>query len=151
MKRTAKRKASRPKAKAAKAKPARRVAKASATPSANDPAAVRRYIAKLQAPLRAIAARFDALVARAVPGVARAIKWSMPFYGVPGRGWFVSCGGFTNHVRLTFFQGTKLKPVPPDGSHAQLRGAVLRTLADFDAKKITSWVKQAAKLPGFGK
>ncbi len=121
-----------------------------AAPRADDAAAVRAYIAALPREQRALAQRFDDLVARAVPGVLRVIKWSLPFYGVPGRGWFVSCGGFAKFVKITFFQGVALKPVPPSGSSKQVRSIDLRTSDEFDAAPIASWVRQAAKLPGFG-
>ena len=113
-------------------------------------APVRAYIASLPAWQRKLAQRFDHLVAREVTGVKRAIKWSLPFYGVKDQGWFVSCGAFANCVKITFFQGVSLQPVPPSGAGKQLRAIYLRTPDDFDGDQLASWVRQAAKLPGFG-
>jgi hypothetical protein len=74
----------------------------------------------------------------------------MPFYGVEGRGWFVSCGGFPTGLKITFFQGATLKPTPPSGKRKQLRGIDIRVPGEFDEARLASWVRQAAKLPGFG-
>lgn len=115
---------------------------------ADGPTAVREYFKALPASQREIAERFDALVAKIVPGVARIIKWKIPFYGVPGSGCFVSCMGRPRGVRITFFQGASLKPIPPVGEK-QLRGVDLLQAKDVDAARISSWIRQASKLPGY--
>ena len=89
-------------------------------------------------------------MAKEVPGVKRAIKWGLPFYGVKDQGWFVSCGAFAKSVKITFFQGVSLKPVPPSGAGKQLRGIDLRSPDEFDGMQLASWIRQAAKLPGMG-
>ncbi|MEP0844413.1 MAG: DUF1801 domain-containing protein [Phycisphaerae bacterium] len=111
---------------------------------------VRAYIAALPPWQREIARSFDALMAKEVPGVRRAIKWGLPFYGVKNQGWIVSCGAFDQTVKITFFQGLALKPVPPSGAGRQLRGVDLRSPEEFDGKQLASWIRQAAKLPGMG-
>ena len=108
------------------------------------------YIASLPAWQREIAQSFDALIAREVPGVKRAIKWSLPFYGVEGQGWLVSCGAFAKTVKITFFRGVSLQPVPPSGAGKQLRGMDLRSPEEFDGIQLASWIRQSAKLPGMG-
>lgn len=113
-------------------------------------ASIRKYIASLPPWQREIATRFDKLVARRVTNVARVIKWGLPFYGVPGRGWFVSCGGFAKAVKITFFQGVSLNPVPPSGDGRQVRCIDVGSRDDFDEALVGSWVQQAAALPGFG-
>src|SRR5688500_8838855 len=102
---------------ASKKTPARRprVAKA------DGDAPVKAYIAKLDGWKREVAQRFDTLVGREVPKVRRAVKWSSPMYGIEGQGWFASVGVFKNHVKINFFMGTKLKPVPPAGESATMR------------------------------
>jgi len=112
------------------------------------PTAVREYFEALPASQRDIAERFDALVASLVPGVDRIIKWKIPFYGVPGNGWFVSCMGRPKGVRITFFQGNSLKPTPPLGGK-QTRGVDLLQAKDVDAVPLSSWIRQASKLPGY--
>ena len=74
----------------------------------------------------------------------------MPFYGVEGRGWFVSCGAFPVGMKVTFFQGASLDPLPPSGKGKQLRGIDIRSPGEFDGAPIASWIRQAAELPGFG-
>jgi len=111
---------------------------------------VRAYIDALPDWQKKLAARFDALVGREVPAVRRVIKWGLPFYGVAGRGWFVSCGGFPACVKVTFFRGGSLEPLPPAGKGRQLRGIDLEKGGGFDDRRMASWVRQAAALPGFG-
>ena len=111
---------------------------------------VRAYIAALPPWQREIVQSFDALMAKEVPDVKRAIKWGLPFYGVKDQGWIVSCGAFAKAVKITFFQGVSLKPVPPSGAGKQLRGINLRSHEEFDGKQLASWIRQAAKLPGMG-
>jgi hypothetical protein len=89
-------------------------------------------------------------MSKEVPGVKRAIKWGLSFYGVQGLGWIVSCGVIDQNVRITFFQGAALRPVPPAGAGKQLRGIELRAAKEFKTKQLSSWIRQAAKLPGMG-
>ncbi|MES2154926.1 MAG: DUF1801 domain-containing protein [bacterium] len=111
---------------------------------------VRAYIAVLPAWQRAIALQVDAIVTEEVPHARRAIKWHTPFYGVEGKGWFLSTGGFSKHFKVLFFNGTSLKPVPPVGESGKTRALDLREGDAFDEAKITSWIKQAASKPGWG-
>lgn len=111
------------------------------------------YIASLPEPQRSIAERVDALAAKTLPGLERAVKWGMAWYGV-GDGWCFSCGGFEGHVKLTFGRGTSLTPVPPItpiGMGKDSRGVDLESVDDLDKRRAASWMKQAAALPGFGK
>ena len=124
--------------------------RAGARKKAEGDAPVRAYIASLPPWQREIAQSFDALMAKEVPGVKRAIKWGLPFYGVKDHGWFVSCGGFAKTVKITFFQGVSLKPVPPSGAGKQLRGIDLHSSEEFDGMQLASWIRQAARLPGMG-
>lgn len=111
------------------------------------------YIRSLPQPQRAIAERVDALAAKTLPDLQRAVKWGMAWYGV-GDGWCFSCGGFAGHVKLTFGRGTALKPVPPIapiGMGKDSRGVDLEAVGDLDERQCASWMKQATSLPGFGK
>lgn len=113
-------------------------------------APVKAYIAKLPAWQARLLRQFDDLVSQEVPHAARAVKWSAPFYGVPGQGWFASTKGFSKHVKLTFFRGAQLDPVPPSGEHDQGRSLDLREGDALDARVVSSWIRQAAALPGWG-
>src|SRR6188472_2519028 len=79
-------------------------------------APVRAYIAAMPGWKRDVGRRLDAIIVRTVPGVCKAVKWNSPFYGVEGDGWFLSFHTFTNYVKVTFFKGTSLSPVPPGTS-----------------------------------
>lgn len=112
-------------------------------------APVQAYIAAMPAWKRDIGKRIDALVTRSVRGVAKAVKWNSPFYGITGEGWFLSFHVFANYVKVTFFRGTSLKPVPPGTSkHPDVRYLDIRE-DDFDEKQFVKWVKQAEVLPGW--
>lgn len=135
--------------KLARTLPGAKTGKASAAPPAVGDAPVRAYIASLPAPQRAIANKFDALIARTLPGIRRCIKWGMSFYGTD-TGWFVSCGGFADHVKITFLHGTKLSPVPPVGTGKYTRGVDVERVADLDEARLAAWIVQASKFPGLG-
>jgi hypothetical protein len=116
---------------------------------ADGDAPVRAYIAAMPGWKRAVGRRLDALIVQTVPGVRKAVKWNSPFYGVDGQGWFLSFHVFTNYVKVTFFRGTSLRPVPPGESrNAEVRHFDLRE-DEFDEAKLTRWIRQAAALPGW--
>jgi hypothetical protein len=111
------------------------------------------YIASLPQPHRSIAERVDALAAETLPGLQRAVKWGIAWYGV-GDGWCFACGGFAGHVKVAFGRGTSLTPVPPAtpiGLGKETRAVELESLDDLDEGQVADWMKQAAALPGFGK
>lgn len=111
---------------------------------------MRAYIAALPGAKRDIGKRLDALIARAVPTVQRAVKWNSPFYGVAGRGWFLSFHAFTKYVKVTFFNGGSLEPLPPGASkHAEVRTLDIHEGDAIDEAQLAKWVKQAAALPGW--
>jgi hypothetical protein len=110
------------------------------------------YIASLPQPQRGIAERVDALAARTLSGLQRSVKWGMSYYGV-GDGWCFSCGGFADHVKLMFVNGTTLKPVPPVTPVAMgksTRGVELKSEDDLDEGQVAAWMVQIAALPGVG-
>lgn len=111
-------------------------------------APVQAYLAAVPGWKREIAARLDALITRAVPGVRKAVKWNSPFYGVEGQGWFLSFHVFTHYVKVTFFKGTSLKPVPPGGTSKEARWIDVHE-QDLDEAQLKAWVTQAAKIPGW--
>jgi hypothetical protein len=117
---------------------------------ADGDAPVQAYIAAMPGWKSELGRRLDALIVRTVPGVQKAVKWNSPFYRVEGRGWFVSFHTFTSYVKVTFFQGTSLRPVPPGGTAKDARWIDIRE-DDLDEAQMARWIRQAAALPGWGK
>ncbi|HWO17294.1 MAG TPA: DUF1801 domain-containing protein [Kofleriaceae bacterium] len=112
-------------------------------------APVQAYIAAMPGWKRDVGRRLDALIARKVPRVRKAVKWNSPFYGVEGQGWFLSFHVFTHYVKVTFFHGTSLRPVPPgESKHKDVRYLDIHE-GDLDEAQLATWVKQAAALPGW--
>ena len=116
---------------------------------ADGTAPVRAYIAAMPGWKRDIGRRLDALVVRKVPHVRKAVKWNSPFYGIEGQGWFLAFHVFSRYVKVTFFRGTSLKPVPPGGTGKDARWIDIHE-DDFDEAQMAKWVEQAAAKPGWG-
>jgi hypothetical protein len=113
-------------------------------------APVRAYIAAMPGWKRAVGQRLDALIVRNVPGVRKAVKWNSPMYGLEGHGWFLSVHVFTRYVKVTFFRGASLRPVPPGASkHKDVRYLDIHEDDELDEEQMAAWVKQAAALPGW--
>jgi hypothetical protein len=112
-------------------------------------APVQAYIAAMPGWKRDVGRRLDALIVRTVPGVIKAVKWNSPLYGVAGQGWFLGLHVFTNYVKVAFFRGTSLRPVPPGASKSKdTRYLDIREGDTLDAARLAAWVKQASELPG---
>ena len=117
---------------------------------ADGDAPVQAYIAAMPGWKRAVGERLDALISSRVPEVRKAVKWNSPFYGIENQGWFLSLHVFTHYVKVTFFQGSSLRPVPPGGTtkSKQVRWIDIRE-NDFDEAQLVTWIEQAAALPGW--
>jgi hypothetical protein len=116
---------------------------------ADGDAPVEAYIAAMPGWKRDVGRCLDALIAGAVPGVKKAVKWNSPFYGIEGKGWFLSFHCFTKYVKVTFFRGASLRPLPPGKSkHRQVRYLDIHEGDALDEAQLAAWVKQAAALPG---
>ena len=111
-------------------------------------APVQAYIAAMPGWKRELGRRLDALIERTVPGVRKAVKWNSPFYGVEDDVWFLSFHCFTNYVKVGFFRGASLDPVPPGSSkHKEMRYLDIRE-GTLDEAQFVAWVRQASQLPG---
>jgi hypothetical protein len=116
-------------------------------------APVQAYIAAMPGWKRDVGRRLDALIVRTVPGVAKAVKWNSPFYGVAGereeKGWFLSFHCFTKYVKVAFFRGASLRPAPPGASkQKEVRYLDIHEGDGLDEAQLAAWVKQASRLPG---
>jgi hypothetical protein len=117
---------------------------------ADGDAPVQAYIAAMPGWERDVGRRLDALIVRNVPNVRKAVKWNSPFYGIEGQGWFLSFHVFTHYVKVTFFRGTSLRPVPPGPSkHKEVRYLDIHEDDLLDEAQMATWIRQAAALPGW--
>src|SRR5688500_4081589 len=105
-------------------------------------APVQAYIAAMPGWKSGLGRKLDDLIARNVPGVRKAVKWNSPFYGVEGQGWFLSFHVFTHYVKVTFFRGTSLDPLPPGGTAKSQDARWIDIREDgFDEAQMADWVK----------
>jgi len=117
---------------------------------ADGDAPVQAYIAGMPGWKRNLGKRLDALIVRNVPNVRKAVKWNSPLYGIEGQGWFLGVHTFTHYVKVAFFRGTSLRPVPPGTSKSkETRYIDIHEGDELDDAQMANWVKQAAALPGF--
>ena len=108
------------------------------------------YIAAIPGWKRDVARQLDTLLGRIVPQVRKAIKWNSPFYGIEGQGWFLSFHCFTKYVKVTFFRGASLRPLPPgESKHKDVRYLDVREDDELDEELVGSWIRQASELPGW--
>jgi len=113
-------------------------------------APVQEYIAAIPDWKRDVAHRLDVLITRTVPKVRKAVKWNSPFYGMEGKGWFLNFHCYTKYIKVAFFDGTSLSPMPPvESKHKTARYVHLYENESFDEKQLAKWIKQASKLPGW--
>jgi hypothetical protein len=119
-------------------------------PKGDGDAPVQAYIAAMPGWKRDVGRRLDALIVRTVPTVQKAVKWNSPLYGIEGRGWFLGVHCFTKYVKITFFRGTKLRPLPPGESKMKdIRYLDVHEDEEIDEKLLAGWIRQASKLPGW--
>ena len=117
-------------------------------PKGSGDAPVQAYIAAMPGWKGDIGRRLDALIEAAVPEVKKAVKWNSPFYGVEEGLWFLSYHCFDHYVKVTFFKGASMDPVPPGRSKQKdVRYYDIRQ-GDLDEAQFSDWVKQASRLPG---
>jgi hypothetical protein len=112
-------------------------------------APVKKYIAAMPGWKRAVGRRLDALIVRTVPSVYKAVKYNGPLYGIEGQGWFMGFYCFTSYVKLTFFRGSSLRPLPPiESKHKSVRYFSLYENDPLDEAQLADWIEQASRLPG---
>jgi hypothetical protein len=119
-------------------------------PKGDGDAPVQAYIAAMPGWKREIGRRLDELIASTVPGVRKAVRWNSPFYGIEGRGWFLSYHCFTKYVKVTFLSGSSLRPLPPGESKDEsVRYLNIREHHELDEAQFMRWLTQASRLPGW--
>ena len=116
---------------------------------ADGDAPVQAYIAAMPGWKSDVGRRLDALIVRTVPGVCKAVRWNTPFYGIEGQGWFLGFHCLTKYVKVAFFRGTSLRPVPPgESKQKEVRYLDIHEDDQLDEELVASWIRQASELPG---
>ncbi|HEY0630220.1 MAG TPA: DUF1801 domain-containing protein [Sphingomicrobium sp.] len=111
---------------------------------------VQAYIAAMPGWKSEAGAKLDKLIERTIPDVRKAVKWNSPFYGIEGQGWFLAFHVFTRYIKVTFFRGAELDPLPPvESKDKNTRYFHIHEDERLDEKQVASWIRQAAKLPGW--
>jgi hypothetical protein len=117
---------------------------------ADGDAPVQAYIAAMPGWKRDVGRRLDALIVSTVPNVRKAVRWNSPFYGMEGQGWFLNFHCFTKYVKVAFFRGTSLRPLPPGESKTKdTRYLDIHEDDQLDEQLAASWIRQASELPGW--
>ncbi|MBR1234740.1 DUF1801 domain-containing protein [Bradyrhizobium sp. AUGA SZCCT0182] len=113
-------------------------------------APVQAYIAAMPGWKRDLGKRLDTFIVRNLPDVRKAVKWNSPFYGIEGQGWFLALHVYTRYVKVAFFRGASLRPLPPGASkHKDVRYLDIHEDDELDEAQLAKWLKQAAALPGY--
>jgi len=111
---------------------------------------VQEFIAAMPGWKSDLGRRLDTLIVSNAPNVHKAVRWNSPFYGVEGQGWIMSFHVLTRYVKLNFFGGASLRPVPPGaGKDKNARWIDIYEKDELDEAQIADWVKQAAAIPGW--
>lgn len=119
-------------------------------PKGDGDAPVQAFIAAAPGWKSDIARRLDSIIVRTVPNLRKGVRWNSPFYGAEGQGWFLNYHYYSSYVKVAFFDGASLDPMPPVGSKDEnVRYLDIREDEPFDEEQFASWVKQASELPGW--
>jgi hypothetical protein len=111
---------------------------------------VQAYIEAMPGWKRDVGRRLDGLIVRSAPNVRKVVRWNSPFYGVEGQGWFLSFHCLTRYVKVAFFRGTSLRPLPPGESKSpETRYLDIYEDDQLDEYLVARWIKQAASIPGW--
>ena len=143
--------ASKPRKPAAKARPVKLLSGGNPQiAKADGDAPVQAYIAAMPGWKRDLGKRLDGIIGRNVPNVCKAVKWNSPFYGIEGHGWFLGFHCLTKYVKVSFFRGASLRPVPPgESTQKEVRYLNIHEDDHFDEGLVASWIRQASELPGW--
>jgi hypothetical protein len=117
---------------------------------ADGDAPVQAYIAAMPGWKRDLGRRLDLLIVQTVPGVCKAVKWNSPLYGIDGQGWFLGYHCFTKYLKVSFFRGAALTPMPPGTSKQKdVRYVDMYEDTPLDERLMAAWIRQASALPGW--
>ena len=118
-------------------------------PKGDGDAPVQAYIAAMPGWKRAVGERIDRVIVNSFPDVTKAVNWNWPLYGMGNQEWFLGIHCFTRYVKISFFKGASLNPVPPGPSkQKEVRYLDIHENDAFDEAQFSDWVRQASRLPG---
>ena len=118
-------------------------------PKGDGDAPVQAYITAMPGWKREVGRRLDELIERAIPDVVKAVRWNQPMYATEGGGYVVSFRCFTRYIKLTFFDGAELDPVPPvDFKDPREKAFHVEEDDELDEEQLVTWFRQAAVGPG---
>jgi len=116
---------------------------------ADGDAPVQAFIAAMPGWKQDVGRRLDALIVRTIPNVRKAVRWNTPFYGIEGQGWFLGFHCITKYIKVSFFRGTSLSPVPPvESKQKDVRYFHIHEHDQLDEELVANWIRQASELPG---
>lgn len=119
-------------------------------PKGDGDAPVQAYLSALPGWKQGIGRQLDEIISATVPSVLKGVRWNSPFYGVEGQGWFLNFHAFNTYMKVAFFNGASLDPLPPGESKDEnVRYLSISEDAGLDAEQFTDWVRQSSKLPGW--
>jgi hypothetical protein len=119
-------------------------------PKGEGDAPVQAYINAIPGWKQDVARYLDKLIVKSVPAVKKAVKWNSPFYGMEGRGWFLNFHCYTKYIKVAFFNGVSLDPMPPgESKDEKVRYLDIRENHMPDEDQLSSWIRQASSLPGW--
>lgn len=112
-------------------------------------APIQAYIAAMPGWKSAVGRQLDAIITRTIPDVNKAVKWNSPMYGIEGQGWFLGIHCFAKYIKVAFFRGSSLTPLPPvESKQKEVRYFHIHENDTLDEVQFANWVKQASQLPG---
>ena len=150
MARTGTRRATKPAAKESASKPTLLAGGNPQIAKADGNAPVQAYIAAMPGWKSDAGRRLDALIDRSVPGVQKAVRWNSPFYGIEGQGWFLSFHCYAKYIKVAFFRGASLRPLPPvESKDENVRYFHIHEDDQVDEERLAKWIRQASELPGW--
>lgn len=110
---------------------------------------VQDYIAAMPGWKQPVGAQIDRLVTATLPQVRKAVKWNSPLYGMTKGRWFLGLHCMTRYIKISFFDGAALTPLPPVASkQARVRYLHVSEAAPLDPAQFADWIRQASLLPG---
>lgn len=113
-------------------------------------APVQAYILAMPGWKSGVGRRIDELITINVPNVCKAVKWNSPFYGKEGQGWFINYHVFTKYIKIAFFRGSSLRPIPPgESKDKNVRYLDIYEGDTLNETQLVTWIQQAAALPGW--